>query len=299
MAYIIDGKKLAAEIKQEVAQEVQGLMGKGIEPHLAVIIVGSDPASQVYVRNKHKACQEVGVRSSIIELSENTTQSVLLARIEELNTDKAVHGILVQSPLPKGLDEQEAFQSISPLKDVDCFHPENVGLLTQGRPRFLPCTPAGVVEILVRTGIEIPGKYIVIVGRSNIVGRPLANMLTQKSDRGNATVTICHTRTRGLSYYTKQADIVIAAAGSPGTIIGEMLNNNCVVVDVGVNRVEDPAAKSGFRLVGDVDFESAELVASHITPVPGGVGPMTIAMLLRNCVKAATSPVSPPWQGGD
>jgi methylenetetrahydrofolate dehydrogenase (NADP+)/methenyltetrahydrofolate cyclohydrolase len=294
MAQIIDGRKIAAEIKQEVATEVQGLRVKGIEPHLAVIIVGSDPASQVYVRNKHKACQETGIKSTVIEMPEATTQAELLVQIDKLNTDKTVHGILVQSPLPKGLDEQAAFQAISPLKDVDCFHPENVGLLTQGRPRFLPCTPAGVVEILVRAGIEIPGKYIVIVGRSSIVGRPLANMLTQKSDRGNATVTVCHTGTRGLSYYTKQADIVIAAAGSPGIITGDMLNNNCVVIDVGVNRVEDPSAKSGFRLVGDVDFASAELVASHITPVPGGVGPMTIAMLLRNCLKAATYPLTLP-----
>lgn len=287
MAIKIDGKKLAAEIKQEVTAEVQDLKAMGVETHLAVIIVGSDPASQVYVRNKHKDCLEVGIRSTVIELPESTAQAELLSRIKKLNNDPSVHGILVQSPLPKGLDEQAAFQAISPLKDVDCFHPENVGLLTQGRPRFLPCTPAGVVEILVRTGIEIPGKYIVIVGRSNIVGRPLANMLTQKSDRGNATVTVCHTRTRGLSYYTKQADIVIAAAGSPGIITGDMLNNNCLVIDVGVNRIEDPSAKGGFRLVGDVDFESAEKVASHITPVPGGVGPMTRAMLLKNCVIAA------------
>lgn len=286
MAQIIDGKKYAAEIKQEIAQEVQGIKAKGIEPHLAVIIIGSDPASQVYVRNKHKDCQETGIKSTVIEMPEPTTQAELLAQIGKLNNDRTIHGILVQSPLPRGLDEQAAFQSISPLKDVDCFHPENVGLLTQGRPRFLPCTPAGVAEILMRTGIGIPGKYIVIVGRSNIVGRPLANMLTQKSDRGNATITLCHTRTRGLSYYTKQADIVIAAAGSPGIITGDMLNNNCVVIDVGVNRIDDPAAKNGYRLVGDVDFESAEKVASHITPVPGGVGPLTRAMLLKNCVKA-------------
>lgn len=287
MAQIIDGNAIAAEIKQEIKAEVQGLREKGIEPHLSVIIVGSDPASQVYVRNKHKDCLEVGIRSTVIEMPEDTTRADLLAQIEKLNHDTSVHGILVQSPLPRGLDEQEAFQAISPLKDVDCFHPENVGLLTQGRPRFLPCTPAGVVEILVRTGIGIAGKYIVIVGRSNIVGRPLANMLTQKSDRGNATVTICHTRTRGLSYYTRQADIVIAAAGSSGIITGDMLNNNCVVIDVGVNRMEDPSVKGGFRLVGDVDFESAEKVASYITPVPGGVGPLTRAMLLKNTVIAA------------
>ena len=299
MARIIDGRKIAAEIKQEVAAEVQELEAKGVQPHLAVIIVGSDPASQVYVRNKHQDCRETGIKSTVIELPESTNQDEILAQIEKLNVDPSVHGILVQSPLPKGLDEQAAFQAISPLKDVDCFHPENVGFLTQGRPRFLPCTPAGVVEILVRSGIEIPGKYIVIVGRSNIVGRPLANMLTQKSDRGNATVTICHTRTRGLAYYTKQADIVIAAAGSPGIITGDMLNNNCVVIDVGVNRVEDPSARGGFRLVGDVDFESAVKVASFITPVPGGVGPLTRAMLLKNCVRSATFTITPRCCVGD
>lgn len=303
MAQIIDGNKIAAEIKREVKDEVQRLRDRGIEPHLAVIIVGSDPASQVYVRNKHKDCLEVGIKSTVMEMPEATTQAELITQIEKLNSDKAVHGILVQSPLPQGLSEQEAFQAISPFKDVDCFHPENVGLLIQGRPRFLPCTPAGVVEILVRTGIEIPGKYIVVVGRSNIVGRPLANMLTQKSDRGNATVTVCHTRTRGLSYYTRQADIVIAAAGSPGIITGDMLNNNCVVIDVGVNRVSDPSSKSGTRLVGDVDFGTALPVASFITPVPGGVGPLTRAMLLKNCVKAAETTQSqhpsPVGKGSD
>ncbi len=288
MATIIDGKKIAADIRQEVKAEVSALKGRGTEPHLAVIIVGSDPASQVYVRNKHQDCEEVGIRSSVIELPADTTQAQLLDKIKELNQDKTVHGILVQSPLPKGLSEEQAFQSISPLKDVDCFHPENVGLMTLGRPRFLPCTPAGVIELLVRTGIEISGKYIVIVGRSNIVGKPLANMLLQKAKHGNATVTVCHTGTKGLPYYTKQADIVIAAAGSPGMITGSMLNNNCVVVDVGVNQVTDLSKKSGVRLTGDVDFESASKVASYITPVPGGVGPMTRAMLLKNTVKAAT-----------
>jgi methylenetetrahydrofolate dehydrogenase (NADP+)/methenyltetrahydrofolate cyclohydrolase len=287
MAQIIDGKKIAADIRQEVKAEVTALRGQGTEPHLAVIIVGSDPASQVYVRNKHQDCEEVGIRSLVIELSADTTQAQLLDKIKELNQDKTVHGILVQSPLPKGLSEEQAFQSISPLKDVDCFHPENVGLMTLGRPRFLPCTPAGVIELLVRTGIEISGKYIVIVGRSNIVGKPLANMLLQKAKHANATVTVCHTGTKGLPYYTKQADIVIAAAGSPGMITGSMLNNNCVVIDVGVNQVTDLTKKSGVRLVGDVDFESASKVASYITPVPGGVGPMTRAMLLKNTVKAA------------
>ncbi|MDO9026746.1 MAG: bifunctional 5,10-methylenetetrahydrofolate dehydrogenase/5,10-methenyltetrahydrofolate cyclohydrolase [bacterium] len=287
MAIIIDGKKIAADIRQEVKTEVSELKARGTEPHLAVIIVGSDPASQVYVRNKHQDCEEVGIRSSVIELPAETTQAQLLDKIKELNQDKTVHGILVQSPLPKGLSEEQAFQSISPLKDVDCFHPENVGLMTLGRPRFLPCTPAGVIELLVRTGIEISGKYIVIVGRSNIVGKPLANMLLQKAKHANATVTVCHTGTKGLPYYTKQADIVIAAAGSPGMITGSMLNNNCVVIDVGVNQVSDLSKKSGVRLTGDVDFESASKVASYITPVPGGVGPMTRAMLLKNTVKAA------------
>ncbi|MBI4725874.1 bifunctional 5,10-methylenetetrahydrofolate dehydrogenase/5,10-methenyltetrahydrofolate cyclohydrolase [candidate division TA06 bacterium] len=287
MAIIIDGKKIAADIRHEVAAEVSALKGQGTEPHLAVIIVGSDPASQVYVRNKHQDCEEVGICSSVIELPADTTQAQLLDKIKELNNDKTVHGILVQSPLPKGLSEEQAFQSISPLKDVDCFHPENVGLMTLGRPRFLPCTPAGVIELLVRTGIEISGKYIVIVGRSNIVGKPLANMLLQKAKNGNATVTVCHTGTKGLAYYTKQADIVIAAAGSPGMITGSMLNNNCVVIDVGVNQVADLSKKSGVRLTGDVDFESASKIASYITPVPGGVGPMTRAMLLKNTVKAA------------
>ncbi|MDI6739318.1 MAG: bifunctional 5,10-methylenetetrahydrofolate dehydrogenase/5,10-methenyltetrahydrofolate cyclohydrolase [Candidatus Edwardsbacteria bacterium] len=287
MAQIIDGKKIAAEIRQEVKNAVDLLKATGVEPHLVVIIVGSDPASQVYVRNKHWACQEAGIRSSMIELPETTTQSALLAQIEKLNTDKAVHGILVQSPLPAGLDEQQAFQSVSPLKDVDCFHPENVGLMMLGRPRFLPCTPAGVIELLVRTGIEISGKYIVIVGRSNIVGKPLANMLIQKAKNANATVTVCHTGTKGLAYYTKQADIVIAAAGCAGIVHGDMLNANCVVIDVGTNEIEDSTKKSGHRLVGDVDFDSASKVASYITPVPGGVGPMTIAMLLKNTVTAA------------
>ncbi|MRR09372.1 bifunctional 5,10-methylene-tetrahydrofolate dehydrogenase/5,10-methylene-tetrahydrofolate cyclohydrolase [bacterium] len=287
MAQVIDGKKIAADIRCEVKAEVDALKQKGVEPHLVVIIVGCDPASQVYVRNKHKACEECSIKSTVIELPESTTQAELLAQIKKLNCDKSVHGILVQSPLPKGLDEHAAFRAVDPLKDVDCFHPENIGLMMLGTPRFLPCTPAGVIELLVRTGIEIAGQYIVIVGRSNIVGKPLANMLIQKAKNANATVTICHTGTKGLSYYTKQADIVIAAAGCAGMILGDMLNANCVVIDVGTNEIEDSTKKSGRRLVGDVDFESASKVASYITPVPGGVGPMTIAMLLKNTVAAA------------
>lgn len=287
MATIIDGKKISAEIKQEVANEVAVLRGQGKVPHLAVIIVGSDPGSQVYVRNKHKACEETGIKSTVIEMPKDTTQEQLLTQVEKLNNDKNVHGILVQSPVPKGLSEEKAFESIHPLKDVDCFHPENVGLLMLGRPRFLPATPAGVIELLVRYNIKISGQYVVIVGRSNIVGKPMANMLTQKSERGNATVTVCHTGTKGLAYYTKQADIVIAAAGVPGLITGEMLNSNCTVIDVGTNRIPDASKKSGYGLVGDVDFESASKVAGHISPVPGGVGLMTVAMLLKNCVKAA------------
>jgi methylenetetrahydrofolate dehydrogenase (NADP+)/methenyltetrahydrofolate cyclohydrolase len=287
VAIIIDGKKISAEIKQEVAKEVAVLRGQGIVPHLVVVIVGADPASQVYVRNKHKACEETGIKSTVIEMPEDTTQEQLLAQVEKLNNDKDVHGILVQSPVPKGLSEEKAFESIHPLKDVDCFHPENVGLLMLGRPRFLPATPAGVIELLVRYNIKISGQYVVIVGRSNIVGKPMANMLTQKSERGNATVTVCHTGTKGLAYYTKQADIVIAAAGVPGLITGEMLNSNCTVIDVGTNRIPDTSKKSGYSLVGDVDFESGSKVAGYISPVPGGVGLMTVAMLLKNCVMAA------------
>jgi methylenetetrahydrofolate dehydrogenase (NADP+)/methenyltetrahydrofolate cyclohydrolase len=287
MSIIIDGKKISAEIRQEVADEVKVLRGQGTVPHLAVIIVGSDPASQVYVRNKHKACEEAGIKSTVIEMPEDTTQEQLLAQVEKLNNDPSVHGILVQSPVPEGLSEEKAFESIHPLKDVDCFHPQNVGLLMLGRPRFLPATPAGVIELLVRYNIKISGQHVVIVGRSSIVGRPLANMLAQKSERGNATVTVCHTGTKGLTYYTKQADIVIAAAGQPGLITGDMLNSNCTVIDVGTNRIPDASAKSGYRLAGDVDFESASKVAAYISPVPGGVGLMTVAMLLKNCVMAA------------
>lgn len=287
MAQIIDGKKIAADIRTEVKAEVERLKARGVQPHLVVIIVGADPASQVYVRNKHKACEDCGVKSTIIELPESATQAELLAQIKKLNDDKSVHGILVQSPLPKGLDEQVAFKTVDPLKDVDCFHPENIGLMMLGTPRFLPCTPAGVIELLIRYNIPISGQYVVIVGRSNIVGKPLANMLIQKAKHANATVTVCHTGTKGLAYYTKQADIVVAAAGCAGIVHGDMLNANCVVVDVGTNEIEDSTKKSGHRLVGDVDFESASKVASYITPVPGGVGPMTIAMLLKNTVAAA------------
>lgn len=287
MATIIDGKKISAEIRLEVRQEADELKARGIEPHLAVVIVGSDPASQVYVRNKHQACQEAGIKSTVIELPEDTTQEQLLAQVERLNDDQGVHGILVQSPVPQGLSEDKAFESIHPLKDVDCFHPENVGLLMLGRPRFLPATPAGVMELLVRCNIKISGQHVVIVGRSNIVGKPLANMLSQKSERGNATVTVCHTGTRDLPQYTRQADIVIAAAGVPGLITGEMLSGNSTVIDVGTNRIPDAAKKSGYRLVGDVDFESACRVAAYISPVPGGVGLMTVAMLLKNCLRAA------------
>lgn len=287
MAIIIDGKKISAEIRLEVKQEVDELKARGIEPHLAVIIVGSDTASQVYVRNKHQACEEAGIRSTVIEMPENTTQEQLLAQVEKLNNDRGVHGILVQSPVPKGLSEERAFESIHPLKDVDCFHPENVGLLMLGRPRFLPATPSGVIELLVRCNIKISGQHVVIAGRSNIVGRPLANMLAQKSERGNATVTVCHTGTKDLPQHTRQADIVIAAAGAPGLITGDMLSGNCAVIDVGTNRIPDASKKSGYRLVGDVDFISASQVAGYISPVPGGVGLMTVAMLLKNCVKAA------------
>ncbi|MEW6685140.1 MAG: bifunctional methylenetetrahydrofolate dehydrogenase/methenyltetrahydrofolate cyclohydrolase FolD [Candidatus Edwardsbacteria bacterium] len=290
-AQIIDGKKIAAEIQAEIKQQTQELKDRGTVPGLGVILVGEDPASQVYVRNKEKACSEVGIYTETFRLPEATPEQEILSQISQWNEDKKIHGILVQLPLPAHIDEHKVIEAISLSKDVDCFHPYNVGKLMLGEPFFLPCTPAGVQELLVRTGIEIKGKYIVIVGRSNIVGKPLANILFQKAKNANATVTICHTGTKDLTFHTRQADILVAAAGNPQTIKGEMLKSGVVVVDVGVNRIKDETTKSGYRLVGDVEFDSAKEVASHITPVPGGVGPMTITMLLKNTVKAATQSI--------
>lgn len=279
-AVILDGKKVAQEIKEQVKSRVDELVKRGITPGLAVILVGDNPASQVYVRNKEKTCRKLGIFSLRYDLPEDTPEEELLKLIEELNTNQKAHGILVQLPLPAHIDEREILYSISPNKDVDGFHPYNLGRLLIGDPLFLPCTPWGVQELLLRYGIDFEGKNVVIVGRSNIVGKPLAMMLVQKAKGANATVSICHTRTKNLREYTLFADVLVAACGVPRMIKGDMVKEGAVVVDVGINRVNG-------SLVGDVDFEEVSKVASYITPVPGGVGPMTIAMLMANTVKAA------------
>lgn len=286
-AQIIDGKQVAAEMRAELKAEVAKLKEQGIVPGLGVILVGEDPASQSYVRAKERACEELGIYSDDNRLPEDTTQQDLIALVNQMNNDPKINGILVQLPLPKGLNESEVLLAIDPEKDVDGFHPMNVGKMMVGEKAFLPCTPHGVIQLLLRSGVTIEGAKVVIVGRSNIVGKPLANMLIQKSDRGNATVTVCHTRTADLAWHTRQADIVIAAAGRPNTITADMVKDGVVVIDVGVNRVEDATRKKGYRLVGDVDFEAVKEKASLITPVPGGVGPMTITMLLYNTVESA------------
>jgi len=277
-ARIIDGKKIADEIKEAVKRDAEKLKAeRGVVPGLGFILVGENPASQVYVRMKGKACEEVGFYSFIEKMPTDTRESVLLEKIEEWNSDPKIHGILIQLPLPKHMNEETIVQSVDPGKDVDGFHPVNVGKLVMGQETFRPCTPAGVQELLLRSGVDPSGKHVVIVGRSNIVGKPVANILLQKQKGANAVVTVCHTGAKDLTRYTKQADILIAAMGRPESITGEMIKPGAIVVDVGLNRVDDPSARNGYRLAGDVHFASASKVASAITPVPGGVGPMTIA----------------------
>jgi methylenetetrahydrofolate dehydrogenase (NADP+)/methenyltetrahydrofolate cyclohydrolase len=286
-AKILDGRQIAAQLREELKGRIAVLAGRGIRPGLAVILVGDDPASKSYVTAKERACEEVGIYSSDNRLSGQTTEAELLERIDRFNRDERIHGILVQLPLPRHINEERVLNAISPEKDVDGFHPVNVGRMVIGQRCFLPCTPHGVVQMLVRSGVALEGAEVVIVGRSNIVGKPLANLLIQKSRFGNATVTVCHTKTRNLAEHVRRADIVIAAAGRPRTITADMVKEGAVVIDVGVNRVEDASAKNGYRLVGDVDFEAVREKASLITPVPGGVGPMTITMLLANTVESA------------
>ena len=286
-AQIIDGKQVAADMRAELKAEVARLEEQGVVPGLAVVLVGEDPASKSYVTAKEGACEEMGIYSNDNRLDANTSQEDLMALVEKLNNDPKINGILVQLPLPKGLNEAEVLLAIDPAKDVDGFHPMNVGKMVVGEKTFLPCTPHGVLQLLMRSGVTIEGAETVIVGRSNIVGKPLANMLIQKSPTGNATVTVCHTRTKDLAYHTKRADIVVAAAGRPNTVTAEMVKDGVVVIDVGVNRVEDATKKRGYRLVGDVEFDAIKEKASLITPVPGGVGPMTITMLLFNTVESA------------
>jgi methylenetetrahydrofolate dehydrogenase (NADP+)/methenyltetrahydrofolate cyclohydrolase len=287
-AELIDGAAIAREIRAEVASQVKDLTERGVRPGLAVVLVGEDPASKVYVRMKGKACEEAGMHSVTIRLDASTTQQELLAQVQQLNADPSIHGFLVQMPVPKQIDPDTVIRNIDPRKDVDGFHPMNVGKgLIGERDGFMPATPAGVQELLLRSGVETAGAHCVIVGRSNIVGKPMASLMIQSGRGANATVTICHSRTRDLGYHTRQADILIVAAGRPQMITGDMVRSGAVVIDVGVNRVEDPTAEKGYRLVGDVAFDEVREVASKITPVPGGVGPMTIAMLLRNTVRAA------------
>jgi methylenetetrahydrofolate dehydrogenase (NADP+)/methenyltetrahydrofolate cyclohydrolase len=286
-AQIIDGKQVAAEMREELKKEVAKLKEQGIVPGLGVILVGEDPASKSYVTAKERTCEEIGIYSDDNRLPAETSQKELMARVRKMNKDPKIHGILVQLPLPKHLNETEVLLAIDPAKDVDGFHPMNVGKMVVGEEAFLPCTPHGVIQLLIRSGVKIEGADVVIVGRSNIVGKPLANMLIQKKPNRNATVTVCHTRTKDLARHTRRADILIAAAGQPNTITADMVKEGVVVIDVGVNRVDDPTKKQGFRLVGDVDFEAVKEKASLITPVPGGVGPMTITMLMYNTVEAA------------
>jgi methylenetetrahydrofolate dehydrogenase (NADP+)/methenyltetrahydrofolate cyclohydrolase len=287
-AEIIDGVAIARSVREQVACDVERLSAEGIRPGLAVVLVGDDPASAVYVRSKGKACQEAGIHSVTIRLPADTGQEELLAQVDSLNDDPEIHGILVQMPLPRHLDADAVIRRIRPEKHVDGFPPVNVGKNLIGeRDGFVPCTPAGVQELLVQSGVETRGAECVIVGRSNIVGKPMMTLMVQSHEGANSTVTVCHSATRNLAAHVRRADILIAAIGRPGMITGDMLRPGAVVIDVGINRVEDVSRPRGYRLVGDVDFESAKEVASLITPVPGGVGPMTIAMLLRNTVKAA------------
>lgn len=287
MANIIDGKQVAADIRAELKAEVASLKEKDIVPGLGVILVGEDPASRSYVTAKEKACEEAGIYSDDNRLPADTSSEDLLKLIEQMNADPKIHGILVQLPLPKHMDESEMLRAVSPDKDVDGFHPVNVGKMVLGEKAFLSCTPHGIIKLLEKSGTETKGKHVVVVGRSNIVGKPVANMLLQKKEGANATVTICHTGTHDIGYFSKQADILVVAAGRPNTVTADMVKEGAVVIDVGVNRVEDASKKSGYRLVGDVDFDEVSKKASLITPVPGGVGPMTITMLLFNTVESA------------
>ncbi len=293
-AQIIDGKKIAEEIRGEIKKETEQLKAThGIVPGLAFILVGENPASQVYVRMKGKACEEMGFYSVTERMPTETPEGELLRKVDEFNRDPRIHGVLVQLPLPKHIDEAKVIESVDAHKDVDGFHPANIGKLVIGVDTMRPCTPAGIQELLVRSGNDPSGKHVVVVGRSNIVGKPIANILLQKQLGANAVVTIAHTGAKDLSVYTKMADILIAAMGKPEIITGAMLKEGAVVIDVGTNRVDDPSAKNGYRIVGDVHFASASVVAKAITPVPGGVGPMTITMLLKNTLQAARASIQP------
>ncbi|EDY81118.1 tetrahydrofolate dehydrogenase/cyclohydrolase, NAD(P)-binding domain protein [Verrucomicrobiia bacterium DG1235] len=282
---LIDGKQISQDIVSELTTEVAEL--KGTKPCIAFIRVGEDPASVSYVRQKNRTAEKIGITPLLFELPETVTQEELFAKVEELNADKTVNGILIQSPLPKHLDEQAAFNLIDPNKDVDGFHVQNAGRVVQEDPDgFVSCTPAGIIEICKREGISLEGKHVVVIGRSLIVGKTFALLAMQKGPHANATVTVCHSRTKNLPEVVRAADVVVAAIGRPNFVTADMVKDGAVVIDVGINRVEDPSKKSGYRIVGDVDFAAVEPKASRITPVPGGVGPMTVAMLMKNTFKA-------------
>lgn len=285
---ILDGKATSDKIKQEIAQMVKEKVANGGKrPHLVAILVGNDGASQTYVSNKERACAQVGFNSTLHRFPAEITQEELINKIVEINHNNDVDGLIVQLPLPDHIDEDAVINAIHPSKDVDGFHPENVGKMTLGLPTFVPATPYGILRLLEEYGVETSGKHCVIIGRSNIVGRPLANLMSLKDNPGNCTVTICHSNTKNIENYTKQADIIIAALGSPRFLKGDMISEGTVIVDVGITRVADPSKKTGYRLEGDVDFDSVAPKASYITPVPGGVGPMTIVSLMVNTLKAA------------
>jgi len=287
MAEVINGKAVAEKVYEKLRRQIAELKTRGVQPGLAVVLVGDDPASRAYVRSKDKMCRELGLHSVKLELPATTTQEELLARVAELNRDPAVHGILVQSPPPKHIDEGAIVRALDPAKDVDGFHPMNVAKLALGDDSgFVPCTPLGCQRLLVESGVEISGAHVVVLGRSMIVGKPVALLLMQKAKGANATVTVVHSRSRNLPEITRSADIVIAAIGQAGFVKAEHVREGAVVIDVGINRVEDPTSERGYKLVGDVAFDEVAAKASAITPVPGGVGPMTIAMLMANTVKA-------------
>jgi methylenetetrahydrofolate dehydrogenase (NADP+)/methenyltetrahydrofolate cyclohydrolase len=284
---LIDGKAIAKKVKEELKKDIDDLKIKGITPGLAAVLIGDDPASHIYVRNKARACRKAGIYSEVITRPAETTSDQLHNLIEELNNRSDIHGILIQSPLPKHLSELDVATDVNPLKDVDGFHPVNMGYMLLGLPVYLPCTPFGIIQILNHIGVDPKGKKIVILGRGNIVGKPLAVILMQKWEMCNATVTVCHTGTADIPAETRKADVVIAAMGKPGFVKAEMIKEGVVIIDVGVNRVDDPETEKGYHICGDVDFDACIEKASYITPVPGGVGPVTIAMLLYNTVRAS------------
>ena len=297
MAKLIDGSAIAEKVYVDLRREIAELKVEGITPGLAVILVGDNPASRAYVRSKDKMCRELGLHSLKLGLPESTTQGELLRRIEELNRDPSIHGILVQSPPPEHIDEAAIVRALDPRKDVDGFHPENVAKLVLDDPTaFVPCTPLGVQRLLIESNIDINGAHVVVLGRSMIVGKPLALLLMQKNKSGNATVTVVHSRSRDLAQITRSADIVVAAIGRPEFVKADHVREGAVVIDVGINRVQDATSERGYRLVGDVAFDEVSKKASAITPVPGGVGPMTIAMLMANTVKAARQPLVRSWR---